>query len=364
MPENQFLTVLNKKLSAVEKQNYYRPANNSFMSAPEWRNVEMAEEFARFLRDDHSLFQYPYFSQIFDLWKIFFNSYRSARRHNTDVELLTSEYMIMDAFVVFFTTLEFAPKGILSLLFKPLLDAENKTEMQTQLATYFAKYAADLQTIPFYDHHYAENRAALADAYRNSKNKSWCDWFSWKFISAELYFRRWVSMPLHAFFHVDGNTTPSTTDVLVQCVIENATDVAHAKTLFREKIVDLNEITLIENHLYVEELQIKKTVYALLRVHRYAAFMEDVKALDARGIVIKKIATQDQVQVKCECEDEAVLEVLKKDLPASTFLYSHGDRLNPKRRICFFEVPVEKLQQSVKEINSHTHAKVTFIHNF
>ncbi len=40
----KFLDSLNDRTECTDKANYHREQYQSFMSGPEWRNVEMAEE--------------------------------------------------------------------------------------------------------------------------------------------------------------------------------------------------------------------------------------------------------------------------------------------------------------------------------
>ncbi|CAM4496156.1 MAG: hypothetical protein LEGION0403_FIIPPAGN_00562 [Legionella sp.] len=103
---------LNERLQLTDKEKYRREQYQTFMTGPEWRNVEMAEEYAGLLRDNKSMFHFPYFRQIFDLWAVVFNSYSSARKYDSISSILFSEYMIMSLFVATFTTMELLPNGI------------------------------------------------------------------------------------------------------------------------------------------------------------------------------------------------------------------------------------------------------------
>jgi hypothetical protein len=356
------------------------------MSGPEWRNVEIAEEFAQFLKEGHSIFKYPYFSQIYDMWKCYYQSYKVARKYDSDTDIITSEYMVMDAFVAFFTTLELLPKGVLSLFLSPFMKAENNTEVQTALAAYFEKYASDLQTIPFYDQAYAAHRERLIQAYQSAHQKTWGDWFSYKLVSAELWARHWISKPLYAWFHSDTNVVTPKTDILVEMRGDDGETPAHTKRVFRQKIGQIADLALVkktdtnevddgeaeENEcLYTEtatdgDAPEHTNVYALLRASRYGHFQQEITELAAAGISVKKIAGQSQVQVKCELDvvPEQLLSQQEQLVPHARLVYSYGDRIHPNRRICLFDVPVEHLQETVAAFNAQDHVKVNFIHNF
>lgn len=371
---------LNKKLRVAEKTDYVREQYQSYMTGPEWRNVEMAEEFARFLQEGKSIFRFPYFRQIFDLWKVVFQSYSAARKYNGSLDILSSEYALMDVFVGFFTTMELAPKGFLSLLLRPFLNSDNPTDVQKHIAAYYAKYARDLQTIPFYDQKYDQIRQQLAQAYRDAHQKTWGDWFTWKCVSMELTARTWLSKPLSYWFHTEDNLVAPTTDVLVKLRCDEDIDDARAKDLFRQKLGH-TDATLVNDHVYVkqpdpernrspEDKKKHTSVYALLKVSRYAAFQPTLKSLSHEGIHVRKLAGQDHVQIKCTI-DAANAEQLQQRqaalntaTPDARAIYSYGDGIHPNRRFCLFDAPVKDLHATVDALNAVENTQVKFIHNF
>ncbi|KTC86134.1 MULTISPECIES: hypothetical protein [Legionella] len=398
----RYVKRLDEKLKTIAKASYPRYQYQSFMTGPEWRNVEMAEELAAFLRENNSIFQFPYFRQVADLWRVFYNSYSVAREYDSAWNILTSEYMVMDIFITLFTTLEMIPKGLISLILYPFLKKDNNSEMQQKVAAYFESYAQDLQTIPFYDHHYKENRAALAEAYNSCENKTWVDWFTWKSLSIELWARRWISKPLSYWFHQDTNIVEPVTDIIVKYRAEGVNRKKDAKAQFRDLLAQANgqlkdhlsddeigqdlEVSIVDNEVYArkkmdnsQEQESSSTyVYARLRTPRYALFQPVIRALADQEIHVKKIAGQDRVQVKCVVtgsadEDAGVEEQLEHKIETlntraratdATPLYTYGDRIHDKtRQVCLFDVPVMKLEETLDEFDEQG-AEVRFIHNF
>ena len=63
----RFTDNFNQRLRITDKTHYRREQYQSFLTTPEWRNVEMAEEFAAFLKEGKSMFQFPYFRQVVEL---------------------------------------------------------------------------------------------------------------------------------------------------------------------------------------------------------------------------------------------------------------------------------------------------------
>ena len=351
---------LNQKLKA--DLTYQREQYQSYMTGPEWRNVEMVEEYAAFLKEGKSMFQFPYFRQIAELWRVMYQSYRAARKYNSIFDIVFSEYLLMDLFVCVFTTFELIPKGFLSLVFSLFTQKENQTEIQRHLADFSEAYAKALQLTPFFDHDYATLKADLAQKYHASKGpRTWVDWLSWKVTSFELSARYWIAKPLKYLLHVD-NAEGGSTDVLVKFHAENAQNAEQAEAMFHAALGGLTNVTLVEPINVKEQKEDKPylSVYARLRTPRYKAFKEVVPALTAQNIHLKKIAGQSQVQVKCLVENETA------GLPTSEHanaLYTYGDSIHPKRKFCLFDVPVNQLQAVVKDFSSQEHP-VEFIHNF
>ena len=374
----KFVNELDSKMQTIDRARYRREQYQSFMTGPEWRNVEMAEEFATSLQEGKSMFQFPYFRQIADLWRVLYHSYSAARKYNSRKEIFFSEYMIMDLFVTLFTTLELTPKGILSLLLYPFLKKENKSPMQQHLANYFTNYAADLQTIPFYDHPYKTIRETLAKQYNECENHSWVDWFSWTAISIELRAKQLISSPLSYWFHQEGNEAPPSTDILVKFDAIGIDNPEQAKELFQERLTELaanHKITLVDDHLYAKETPKTKgdltytSVYARLTTPRYAAFQPAVRAMAEQGIHLRKIAGQDHVQVKCVVDTGDVDNLTEKTAALNstnnvTALYTYSDRIHSNRQMCLFDVPVKNLHETLYGLDQAEDVHVNFIHNF
>lgn len=371
----KFTNHFNRRLEITDRSRYHREQYQSYMTGPEWRNVEMAEELGAFLREGRSLFQFPYFRQIAELWKVIYRSFASARKHDSFSSIFFSEYMMMDIFVGVFTTFELLPRAILSLLFYPFFKTTNHTPMQAHIASFYEKYAHDLQTIPFYDHKYLEIRADLTQKYHACKNRTWLDWLSFKTLSAELWARHWISKPLSAFFHQEDNQVPATTDILVKFRDKEHHTAEEARAAFKDKIALLSDeyqINIVDDQLYVKEQQPNKpylSVYARLSVPRYMAFQNAVHVLADEEIFIRKIAGQDHVQVKCvvDAKDKVSLKLHEEELRTTKKvkpLYTYVDDIHPNRRFSLFDVPVRNLHKTIDRLEKQDDVEVKFIHNF
>ncbi len=379
----KYLDDLDNKLKLTHQDDYSRYQYQSFMTGPEWRNVEMAEEFAQFLNDGNSYFFFPFFRQTAGLWRVFWHSFRAARQYNSFMEVATSEYMLMDLFVCIFTTMEMLPKGMMSLLLWPFLNKSNPTPMQQHLAEAAKKYAADLQTVPFYDHDYDSMRRDLAQKYQQCQPVSWVDWWSWKYVSLELFARKWISKPLQWIYSAvpegkEGEEAtpvtqvPPVTDAIVKLKLPGQVPEAEAKKAMTDKLSNILGVAVVDNHVFVKptkEETNETSIYAYVRVPRYKAFIQTVKAMKEEDIHLRRIAGQDRIQIKCEqtaseqLTDEVPVAATKSDNEAK-ILYSYGDCLHANRRILMFDAPIKNLDQTLDKLESQDGTRIEFIHNF
>jgi molybdenum cofactor biosynthesis enzyme len=366
----------------IVKSGYKRELYQSYMTGPEWRNVEMVKEYGAFIEEKKSMFQFPYFRQIAELWRVFYLSYASARKHNTRSEIFFSEYMLMDLFVVFFTTMELIPKGLLALFLGLFLKKTNDTMMQQHLAEFYNQYANALETIPFYEHDYSKLREELAEKYAACTDRTWGDWFSWSYVSLELRAKKWLSIPLRYMLHQEPEEAVGTTDILVKFNdTEKDTTPEDAKAHFERKIAVIKNNHLVEiiDEINTKEMKEGKThqsTYARLRVPRYRAFLPLVHELADNDIHVRKIAGQDLVQVKCtikaksESDVESALQAHEAKLCENktlTPLYSYTDRIHSNYKVCLFEVPVKNLHETLSALNHdgvEVESHADFIHNF
>jgi len=360
----------NEGLKALRK-GYKREQYQSFMTGPEWFNVEISANLGGLLKEKVSFFHFPYFRQLAEIWRVFYESYSAARKYDSAYHVLFSDYMIMDLFVVLFTTAELLPKGLISLLFYPFLSKQNDTEMQQHLADYFAFFAQDIETKPFFLHDYDTHIKELSQKYSQCKSRTWTDWWTWTIVSLELRSKRFISGFLKRDYDLNE---PMTTDIFVKFRAE-VNEKEEAIRLFKDKLNEIDsslDIHIVDDDLFVKDKNPNKphtSVYARLTAPRYMPFRQAVHELAERDIHIRNIAGQDHVQVKCEVvgSDERTLEDYKDRLSKTehaTPLYSYGDNIHNNRRMCLFDVSAKNIDKTLDELEKNEGTKITFIHNF
>lgn len=93
--------------------DYSRDLINTYLTAPEWHNVRLTQGYCKFI-DNTPFYQFPWFKEIKNMWSVFAESWKVARRHATFREVLFSNCTLMNLFITSFTSLEFAVKGLIS----------------------------------------------------------------------------------------------------------------------------------------------------------------------------------------------------------------------------------------------------------
>lgn len=368
-----------EKVKLTDKANYYREAYQSYLTAPEWLSVDISEDFANFLKDNKSMFHFPYFLKIYQLWRILFLALAVSIRESGLTRTIFSDYMVMDMFVVLFTTFELLPKALVSLLLYPFLPKENDTDFQVYLATYFTDFVKEIEGTPFFNHDYARAIQALKDEW-NKPNAvhSWVDWFSYGAVLTELNMKGFV-----AYYLKDSDKDePHTTQILVKYNVQDVDSSEEAILKFKQELEAISTsnsecaLNIITSHghenVYVKPSKTKDgetyhSLYARLDAPRYMTFQNAVTQLEEKGIHLREIAGQDHVMLKCNVRSmDAAQQEAFDGMNMITPLYRHGDAIHPNRAVCFFKVPARELAHTIHALNDdqQDNTSVKYIHNF
>lgn len=102
---------------ARTQKGYVQDPTQTYLTAPEWFNVDAAQEYAQFI--NHTpWFQYPFFKDIAQFWKVFGESWQQAAKQKGHMAVLTSSYTPMNLFVGAIMTVEYGAKGALAIPLK------------------------------------------------------------------------------------------------------------------------------------------------------------------------------------------------------------------------------------------------------
>ncbi|MCS5707899.1 hypothetical protein CC99x_003170 [Candidatus Berkiella cookevillensis] len=322
--------------------DYERQLYQTYLTVPEWRNVEMAQELGTFLKEGHAFYRFPFFRQLFGLWGIFVDSYRTARRHHTVSELIFSEYMLMNVFISAFTTVSFILKGILSLLLYPVLNRKNKTAFQDSVADLVTEYANFLQHTPFYYFNYLSKLSIVYNAFWLSPNKTLADVVSLCVTTIELLCRHAISAPIAWWYSQPQNAAADRIHLLIKV----------DDPLLNLKRID-KEIKIIEQWKKTDAL--KQNQYYHITVPRYATFQKIATKLVRHDVKFKKIAGQDKIQFKIELTDD-------KPLERYHVLYAYRNYIDNKK-IVEIDVTTKEFNQTVRNLRKDR-IRIRNMHDF
>lgn len=139
---------------------YIREPIRTYLTAPEWHNVRLTQGYCRFI-EDTPFYQFPWFTEIKNMWSVFGESWKVARRHASFKEVLLSDCTLMNLFITIFNSIEYTIKGAISL---PLsLIYTNESIEDTRHMHLLVKTDIDLSAI--------DSRIQVEDEYSSSNLK-------------------------------------------------------------------------------------------------------------------------------------------------------------------------------------------------
>ncbi|MCS5711889.1 hypothetical protein [Candidatus Berkiella aquae] len=322
---------------------YQRPLMQTYLTAPEWRNVEMAKELGRTLKKGTPFFQFPYFKQIAGFWRVFFQSYRVAKRHHSHREILFSEYMLMNLFIGCSITAGHLAKGITSLILFPFLRNQNQTTFQNEVGKVVSEYGDFLQHTPFYHFPYLRKLKMLWQAFKTSSDRSLIDYITMLFTTMESLTRQTISAPIAWWYKQPQNAPADKIHILVKS----------NKTV--EQIRKVNREIRVIGKPYKKKNS--KNLYYHLEVPRYGEFQKIVEKFATNQVQIKTIAGQEWVQVKVSASDKQC-----EKLNSNQFLYEYRNYVD-KNKIVELDVKTKDLTKTVRQLKRNKIA-IKLIHDF
>jgi SAM-dependent methyltransferase len=100
---------------SLKKQPYYiKDLLDSYLTAPEWANVDAAQEYGSFI--NHTPFyEFPYLKTVGTYWKVFAKSWRAAAGKKGHWAVIKSPATLMNVFIGTTMTAEYLAKSLISL---------------------------------------------------------------------------------------------------------------------------------------------------------------------------------------------------------------------------------------------------------
>ncbi len=140
--------------------NYVRPISSSAMSANEWHIVDVAKEYKNFMTDwskgEKTFDEFPFWSQMGVLWRLFIDSCQAVRKNHGTKELLSNVDTYMNGSFAVMLTIDMLFKAILWApvrLFTPR-SAKQSARGVEALANYAKNYGDFLDVQYFHEYRY------------------------------------------------------------------------------------------------------------------------------------------------------------------------------------------------------------------
>lgn|GEM_PF-6858267 len=350
--KGQTIRTIDEELKKTEAE-YCRQSYRTFLTAPEWRNVDMAVEMAAFLQAGRPFYKYPYFSQILTFWQIFFKSLKAAHTKHSWFELIFSEYTLMNLFIGVTTSIECLAKGIFALPFRFLGKERNETKFQQHVASMYKDYADSLHHTPFFLYAYLDKIGPMWRLYWKNP-KTIADTATLLVTTVEFLARSIPSLPIRWWYTQPENTEPEIIHVVVK----------HKEGVSFDKVTENTKSSLQEKILKRKNKKNEATLYSHMQFKRYDKFneiMQEVAAITENdNIKIKKIAGQDEIQVDFKINQENITTA--QNILGSSILYTYSNSIDDSFIIAA-KIKVEDLLSIVKQVNEHD-IQVKLIHDF
>jgi hypothetical protein len=326
---------------------YVRDGYRTYLTAPEWRNVDMAVEMADFLGKNKPFYRFPYFSQILTLWWVFFSSMNAARSKNYTVRLIFTEYTLMNLFISITATIEYLWKGVVSLPFWMLWRRENNTTVQTHVARLHKDYADFIHHTPFYHYGFLSKIGPLWTTLARNP-ESIADIITVLVTTLELLIRSLPTLPIKFYY-----TQPSIQEPEIIHVLLKRDETEQAVTLLEAVELRAN-VKLNEKILKTKTTEGKiNKAYSHVEFKRYMPFKDIVEVMaemtpasnEIRPLVIKRVAGQNELQLDFETSPEG--KAALKAILGPRVLYSYSNSID-NNKIITAKIKAEELIDTVR----------------
>lgn len=113
----------------MTKPGYHRDSMQTHLTSPEWLSVDIAQEYGAFI--NHTPFyEFPWMKSLSTYWKVFFSSCRAAIARRGVLPVVTSPYLLMNAFIGVMTTVEHGAKAAISAPIRWMYAGAEPEELQ------------------------------------------------------------------------------------------------------------------------------------------------------------------------------------------------------------------------------------------
>ena len=295
---------------------YERAQEQTYLTTLEWHLVATAKEYSDFITTNAPN-KFPHFRHIKVLWKAFIDSCRDGIRASSISKTASSEYMLMNLFMLFSTTSELAFRGLTAT-------SQKQTKVTNCLASISSEYAEFIKATPFYNFPYFQKIKELARSCM-SRESSIKDMALTAFSIMEFAAKGILSAPISYMYQ---GVEPGEIHLIVEDP-ENHYEAIHSFGRFKA-----------------------------IKTGRYLPFTETLRSMAHKNVQIVSIAGQKNVQVKVKTAVNQSLCIAGcstlSEIPILTSTTHKYVRLN---------VEVNKLSKALKTLEEMG-AEIAYIHDF
>lgn len=109
--------------------NYERPLIRSYLSSPEWTNVDISHEYGKFIHHT-PWYDFPYMKSVGAYWKVFFNSWIICARKKGYFSAITAPDNFMNLFIGVSLTIEYGIKAAIALPVRLLFSGSEESRIK------------------------------------------------------------------------------------------------------------------------------------------------------------------------------------------------------------------------------------------
>lgn len=316
---NTMVCFTKKNIDSLE----YSKEFGTFMTTIEWRNVDMALEYSKFLKNGNSINSYPYISQLIQFWKIYYYSFKEANKYSSFS--FFSGFNIMNLFILTTTSIELLYKKILTCFL--ITKTKNNTKFQNYVSNLYLDYANFIPNTPFYFYNFNEKIIPLISNFI-SNCETFTDLITFLTTLFDLSIKTLPTYPIRKYF--------SYIDIKRHIIVE----LSLKENKNEEKLID-----------FINENKLNYSVNGnyFIKFPKYIEFNNLIKKLP-QSVEIKSIGGQTYIQVD-------IKEQKNKPINEIEFLYSYNNSID-NYEIDIYKVHVSKILDIINKYD------VKFIHDF
>ncbi len=300
-----------KNIAKVENKIEYSGRSvkyfTTFLTAIEWRSVDMAEELATFIKNGNPFYVYPYLEQCVTLWKIFWNSYVSAFKHDTFYNIIFSSYTIMNIFILLSNTIGLLTKTIISLPLRTII-LKNKTKFQEDLATdYYSDYHNFILKKGFYQYPFFSKIKTIWKSYIDNTDTSVVDILTLLVVSAELLFCGLLCLPVKYFTKEPENLKTIITIETGLLELNRYMDVSNYIRSVSKDSYTFDELKICDQKSVMVEFVTDRNLYVIEGIFKDQLLYTYNDSLTNNIYIKAEIKTADLINVINECFENGIL---------------------------------------------------------